>query len=273
MKIVGLSAGYDNNYIWIIRSDAPEDRHAWIVDPGVSREVIDYFQQHQLILCGILLTHHHYDHTGGIQDVLASLGDVPVYSNARGPYKHVTHHVTEGDSVDVLGQTFQVLDIPGHTHEHIAFYHPQALFCGDVLFTAGCGKTWTQSPKPMAESLLKLRALNDDCLVYCGHEYTYANINFAAIAEPDNSAVIERQASVKEKTKAGIPCVPERLDVEKQTNPFLRFDTPNLKETLIKRHQSFYNFELDSDANLYATLRAWKDSLDKTGILDSGLNE
>ncbi|MDX1796299.1 MAG: hydroxyacylglutathione hydrolase C-terminal domain-containing protein, partial [Hydrogenovibrio sp.] len=83
----------------------------------------------------------------------------------------------------------------------------------------------------------------------------------------------ERQASVKEKTKAGIPCVPERLDVEKQTNPFLRFDTPNLKETLIKRHQSFYNFELDSDANLYATLRAWKDSLDKTGILDSGLNE
>lgn len=271
MNIIGLPTDYDN-YIWVIRSDDANIREAWIVDPGESHRVIPYFQENQLSLAGILLTHHHYDHADGIQDVLKALGDAPVVSNPRGPYKHVIYPVLEGDKVQVLDKTFEVLEIPGHTHEHVAFYHPEALFCGDVLFTAGCGKTWTQSPKPMAESLLRLRDLNDDCLIYCGHEYTFANINFAAIAEPDNEAVQKRKQEVWEKTKAGIPCVPERLGVEKQTNPFLRFDTENLKETLIKRHQSFYNFKLDSNANLYATLRSWKDSLDKTGILESGLD-
>lgn len=268
MKIIGLPANEDN-YIWVIRPDDPTIRHAWIVDPGESSPVIAYFQENKLSLEGILLTHHHYDHTDGILEVLKTLGDAPVFSNSTGPYEHVTHPVVEGDKIDIFGEVFEVLETPGHTPEHIVFYNPKALFSGDVLFTAGCGKTWGKTQEPMADSLLKLRELNDDCLVYCGHEYTLANINFAAIAEPDNEAIIKRQQEVTQKTLAGIPCVPERLGVEKQTNPFLRFDTEILKEILIKRHQSFYNFKLDSNANLYATLRTWKDTLDKTGVLES----
>lgn len=268
MKIIRLPTDYDN-YIWVIRSDDPNQKQAWVVDPGESKRVIPYFQLHQLELAGILLTHHHYDHTDGILDILSALGNAPVVSNPHGPFKHVTQPVLGGDTVDVLGETFEVIASPGHTHEHIVFYHPKALFSGDVLFTGGCGKAWSMSPKPMAESLLKLRELDDNCDVYCGHEYTLANINFAAIAEPDNQNIKTRQKEVTAKTLEGIPCVPAKLGIEKQTNPFLRFDEENLKETLIKRDQSFYNFELESHANLYATLRSWKDSLDKTGILES----
>lgn len=272
MKISGIPALSDN-YIWVIEpsettSPASQLRPAWIVDCGEAQPVIDYFQTHGLQLQGILLTHHHFDHVNGIAKVLKSLGSVPIYSNARGPYQGVTHHVDDGDTVTVLGEAFQVLSIPGHTHEHLAFYHPEALFSGDVLFTAGCGRTWTQSPKPMAESLLKLRQLNEDCWVYCGHDYTLANMNFAAIAEPENSDIQARRKKVHKAVRQGHLTLPERLEVEKATNPFLRFDKDGLKQTLMSKQQHFYDFALDSNANLYATLRAWKDRLDRTGELE-----
>lgn len=268
MKITGLPALSDN-YIWVIQPTDDELNQAWVVDAGEAQPVIDFFHKHQLKLAGILLTHHHYDHINGIAEIMTALGQVPVISNSRGPYKGVTDHVEEGSTVTVFGETFNVLDIPGHTHEHVAFYHPEALFCGDVLFTAGCGRTWTQSPKPMAESLLKLRDLDDSCTVYCGHDYTFANINFAAIAEPDNADILRRRQKVHSEHEKGIASVPETLRVEKDTNPFLRFNMANLKQTLLKRDEQFYGFEPDSDANLYASLRGWKDALDKTGVLES----
>ncbi|HBQ44056.1 MAG TPA: hydroxyacylglutathione hydrolase [Thiomicrospira sp.] len=269
MKIVRLLTNYDN-YIWVIEA-TDGSRKAWVVDPTESLPVIKHFEQYNLKLSGILITHHHYDHTAGVEHLIATLGKVAIISNKRGPFKQVSQHVEEGDFIAVAGEKFKVLSIPGHSQEHLAFYHPKALFCGDVLFTAGCGKSWCQSAKPMAESLLKLRALDDDCWVYCGHEYTYGNINFAAIVEPNNVKIKERQKLVAEKTRAGIPCVPEKLSVEKETNPFLRFDLPELKNTLINKKQQFENFALTDSANFYATLRAWKDSLDKTGELEKGL--
>lgn len=268
MKIVGLPTLSDN-YTWVILSDNPQDKSAWIVDPGESRKVIEYFHQNQLELVGILLTHHHYDHTGGIAAVRTELGDVPIVSNAHGPYKPVTYPVTDGDEIQVHSETFKVMATPGHTHEHISFYHPKALFCGDAMFTAGCGKTWTQAPGVMAQSLLKIRELPDSCAVYCGHEYTYANLNFAMIAEPDNLDMATRQTEVKRKTRQGEPCVPALLGLEKKTNPFLRFDQSPLKETLANRAGKA---EL-SNEQAYATLRAWKDELDKTGTLEAGLND
>lgn len=273
MKITGLPAGYDN-YIWVLEAGKNNltSSDAWIVDPGESHRVINYFQKNNLKLAGILLTHHHYDHTDGVEKVLAVLGNAPIISNSRGPYKNVTNHVEEGDVVDVLGEKFEVLNTPGHSHEHIIFYNPKYLFSGDALFTAGCGKAWCQSSQRMADSLLKIRQLNDDCLVYCGHEYTYGNINFAAIAEPNNQAIKQRQQEVKEKTKAGIPCVPERLSVEKQTNPFLRFDTETLKQGILNQATVYENFKMQDSGNLYANLRAWKDKLDQTGELEKGLN-
>jgi len=268
MEIIALPANSDN-YIWIIRSK--KNNNAWIVDPGESHRVIAYFQKHKLVLAGILLTHHHYDHTDGIAEIVKQLGKAPVISNAHGPYKLVTQHVNEGDIIIVAQEEFKIIAIPGHSHEHIAFYNPKALFCGDVLFTAGCGKSWCQSAKVMAQSLLKLRDLNDDCSVFCGHEYTYTNINFAAIAEPDDEDIKQRQKIVKFNTKKGIPCVPEKLGIEKKTNPFLRFDSGELKQTLLNKHKLFENFSLGDNANLYATLRAWKDSIDKTGVLEDNV--
>lgn len=266
MKIVGLPTLSDN-YTWIIQSETSGKAHAWVVDPGESRQVIQYFQDHQLQLEGILLTHHHYDHTDGVMRVMEVLGDVPIVSNAQGPFKPVTHPVKEGDQIQVLDETFKVIATPGHTDEHICFYHPQALFSGDTLFTGGCGKIWQHPPELMAESLLKLRALNDDCMVYCGHEYTYANLNFANIAEPNTPAIQDRLAEVKRKTQHQIPCVPAPLGLEKKTNPFLRFDKSPLKQTLMER-QSQPN---DNKAALFAALRAWKDELDQTDILEVGL--
>lgn len=271
MEIVGLPTDYDN-YIWVIRSKA-DAKLAWVVDPGESHRVIPYFQEHNLTLAGILLTHHHYDHTDGIVDILATLGNAPVISNQRGPFKLVSQHIEAGEVISIADHDFEILATPGHTHEHIAFYHPEALFCGDVLFTAGCGKAWHQSAKPMAESLIKLRNLDENCWVYCGHEYTYGNINFAAIAEPNNPDILARQAEVKRKTQQGIPCVPERLSIEKKTNPFLRFDQTELKQTLLNQNKIFENFKADDNGNLYASLRAWKDSLDQTGCLEAGLND
>ncbi|QBZ82948.1 Hydroxyacylglutathione hydrolase [Hydrogenovibrio crunogenus] len=268
MKIVGLPTLSDN-YTWVIQSEDAYYKHAWIVDPGESQKVIQYFEENQLQLDGILLTHHHYDHTDGIHGVLKALGEVPVVSNAKGPFKPVTHSVKEGDKVQVLNETFRVIETPGHTDEHICFYHPEALFSGDTLFTGGCGKIWQNPPEQMAESLLKLRALNDDCMVYCGHEYTYANLNFANIAEPNTSAILDRLADVKTNTQRGIPCVPARLGLEKQTNPFLRFDLPPLRQTLMAK-QAQPN---ESMGALFATLRAWKDELDQTNILEAGLND
>jgi len=269
MKITGLPTKYDN-YIWILQSETTSD--AWVVDPGESDGVISFFQEHDLKLKGILLTHHHYDHKDGIAEVLNKLGKVPIISNTFGPYKKVTQHVNEGDKIQVLDEEFEIIYIPGHSHEHIAFYNAKSLFCGDVLFTAGCGKAWCQSSNKMAESLLKLRKLNDNCLVYCGHEYTYGNINFAAIAEPKNEAIKKRQQEVAEKTRLGIPCAPEKLGIEKDTNPFLRFDTAELKQKLIAKEKCFENFSLEENGNLYANLRAWKDILDKTGELEQGAN-
>jgi len=268
MKIVGLPTLSDN-YTWIIQSENPRENHAWIVDPGESKQVIQYFEDHQLQLAGILLTHHHYDHTDGIMGVMEAMGEVPIVSNAQGPFKPVTHPVKEGDQVQVLEESFAVIATPGHTDEHICFYHPEALFSGDTLFTGGCGKIWQHPPEQMAESLLKLRALNDDCMVYCGHEYTYANLNFANIVEPNTPDIQERLAEVKKNTQRQIPCVPARLGLEKKTNPFLRFDISPLKQTLLER-QSQPN---EDSGALFAVLRAWKDELDQTDILEAGLND
>ncbi len=268
MKITGLPALSDN-FIWVVQPSQPTSNEAWIVDGGEAKPVIDFFQKNQLQLVGILLTHHHYDHTDGLAEIQATLGKVPIISNRRGPYPHITHHVEEGDKVKVFEETFEVLAVPGHCQEHLAFYHPQALFCGDVLFTAGCGRSWTQPPHHMAQSLMKLNALDDDCTIYCGHDYTYGNINFAAIAEPNNDDIKARQQQVHQEDKLGLPSVPEKLGIEKKTNPFLRFNLDELKTTLLARDQQFYDYPQDSDANLYATLRSWKDALDKTGELET----
>lgn len=268
MKIVGLPTLSDN-YTWIIQADNPASlKTAWLLDPGEAQKVIQYFQTNKLQLAGILITHHHYDHVDGVAEILATLGKVPVIGNATGPVKGISQAVNDGDTLTLLNESFQVIATPGHCPEHLSFFHPEALFCGDVLFTGGCGKIWDYPPELMAQSLLTLRQLPDTCQVYCGHEYTFANLKFAAIAEPDNLDIQARLKEVTQLTRLNQPCVPATLGLEKQTNPFLRFDQPALKATLIER-----GADANSPTSLFATLRAWKDQCDASGILEMNIND
>jgi hydroxyacylglutathione hydrolase len=279
--IFGLTA-FEDNYIWGLTSPSNPSRF-WVVDPGDAEPVLNYAKQNQATLAGILITHHHWDHTQGVNALKQAFPQCEVVASlktqAKLPDLPIDFTVKQGDKVSAAGRVFEVIEVPGHTLDHIALFSQSngdpILFSGDTLFTAGCGRVFEGTAEQMAQSLLKLRALPDETSVFCGHEYTLANINFAAIAEPTNELVLQRQQEVIQKTLAGEPCVPEKLGVEKQTNPFLRFHLDPLRTTL-------YNKKLDinphaplkptpedlTPGELFALVRAWKDQLDETGELE-----
>src|SRR5688572_27207263 len=185
LDVVAVNA-FKDTYVWTLRTKT----HAAVVDPGEARPVLDYLAREKLELAAILATHHHADHVGGIAELRRQF-DVPVYGPRGEPIATLTDPVSEGDSVTIpaLGVSFSVLDIPGHTRAHIAYYGAGALFCGDTLFACGCGRLFEGTAEQMYTSLSKLRALPDDTKVYCGHEYTLANIGFAKGVEPQNRAL------------------------------------------------------------------------------------
>lgn len=261
MNILGIRA-LEDNYIWII-----EHRHqAWVVDPGESEPVLRWLNEHQCNLAGILITHHHYDHTNGVEALLNRYPNIQVYAGHLTDKPYITQRLKQGDQITIADSVFQVLETPGHTLDHLSFYNDQALFCGDTLFTAGCGRVFEGTAQQMADSLLKLRALDDNLLVYCGHEYSLTNINFARIAEPDNQAIKQRHQQIKQKYQQHQACVPSFLGEEKQTNPFLRFDQKPLSSNISDHHKQSHS--LSQYFDFFAALRAWKDELDRTGELD-----
>ncbi|MCB1938741.1 MAG: hydroxyacylglutathione hydrolase [Rhodocyclaceae bacterium] len=216
MHIVPLPA-FNDNYIWLMHNG----RHAVAVDPGDAGPVQDFIAQHGLTLAAILITHHHHDHIGGIA---ALAGDAPVYGPARESIAGVTTRLVEGDtvSIDALGVSFGVLDIPGHTAGHIAYLAPGTLFCGDTLFSAGCGRLFDGTAAQLFASLTKLAALPDDTQVYCTHEYTLANLAFASAAEPHNPARDAWLETCRRLRSNGQPTLPTTIGREKAVNPFLR---------------------------------------------------
>ena len=272
MQITGLRA-LEDNYIWLIS----QEEKTWIVDPGDARPVLAWFDRHpHQSPVGILITHHHYDHTQGVKTLTNRWPDMPIYGPAHSPFQAITHPLTDNQTLELdRTLTLRVLSTPGHTLDHITYAGINHAFSltGDTLFTAGCGRLFEGSAAQMATSLKRIRALPDETAIYCGHEYTWANIHFAAIVEPDNPAIERRRQQVMEYYAQGKPCVPATLKEEKATNPFLRFDLPPLKEILIQRIQDRYpewqNGPID-DAVLFAALRRWKDELDMTGQLEPG---
>ncbi|MGH8746422.1 MAG: hydroxyacylglutathione hydrolase, partial [Burkholderiales bacterium] len=227
LEIVPVKA-FKDNYIWTLR----QGKRAAVVDPGEARPVIDYLTREKLELVAILATHHHADHVGGIPGLLER-SRVPVYGPRGEPIDTLTRAVGEGDTVTIpeLGLSFAVLDIPGHTRAHIAYYGADCLFCGDTLFACGCGRLFEGTAQQMYASLEKLRALPDSTRVYCGHEYTLANIGFARSVEPDNAALGAREARDRKLREAGKPTLPTTLGEEKATNPFLRCLEPAVVES------------------------------------------
>ena len=244
-EVVPLRA-FKDNYIWTLRNR----RFAVAVDPGDAQPVLDYLE-----LCAILATHHHADHVGGVPTLLAH-HKVPVYGPRSEPIPTLTHPVGEGDAVEIpqLGLRFIVLDIPGHTRAHIAYYGANSLFCGDTLFACGCGRLFEGTAQQMADSLAKLAALPDDTLVYSGHEYTLANIEFARAVEPDNAELIARAASDAQKRNSGQPTLPSTIGREKQTNPFLRC----AQAAVVSSANKYLGARASSPVQVFAAIRQWK---------------
>lgn len=225
MNLLALPA-FSDNYIWMFH-----DGHlAAVVDPGDAAPVEAALDTAGLTLAAILVTHHHADHVGGV-DRLRSRLRGPVYGPARERIPQPFTPLSQGDRVAVLGLAFEVLDVPGHTAGHIAYIQRDTaaaplLFCGDTLFSAGCGRLFEGTPRQMAESLARLNALPGDARVCCTHEYTLSNLRFAAAVEPDNAHIADYTQHCRRRRADGQPTLPSSLALERQVNPFLRCSEP-----------------------------------------------
>ncbi len=212
-----------DNYAYLLR--APGSREALIVDPSESEPVLRELAAQELRLVGILCTHHHLDHVGGNEGLLARHPELAVYGHTsdRGRIPGQTEFLSDGQTFAAAGLTFQALYIPGHTLGAVAYVGQGAAFTGDTLFAAGCGRLFEGTPEMMYQSLnVTLGALPDETLVYCGHEYTAANLKFAAHVEPGNQAVQQKAERVRELGSKGLPTVPSTIGEERATNPFMR---------------------------------------------------
>jgi hydroxyacylglutathione hydrolase len=226
-----------------------------VVDPGDEAPVLDYLAKEDAGLAAILLTHHHGDHTGGVAGLLAR-HPVPVFGPAGEPIAGITVPLREGDPVALPGfqDHFRVIDVPGHTRGHIAYYGHGALFCGDTLFGCGCGRLFEGTAEQMWASLGKLAALPADTRVYCAHEYTQSNIRFALAVEPGNAALQARAKRVAHLRADRQSTVPFTLAEERQTNPFLRSGEAEVTAAA-ERH---CGARLSGAAEVFAALREWK---------------
>ena len=241
-----------DNYIWCIQLE----NNLWVVDPGDAEPVLAYINQHALNLDGILLTHHHADHTGGVNALLAHK-KVAVY----GPEETklwASHIVQGGDTLNLnIGQA-QILFVGAHTRGHIAYYFAdaKALFCGDTLFSAGCGRLFEGSPEDLERALSCINALPVDTKLYPTHEYTMSNLAFAQRVEPDNQAIVDYSQWVKDQRAQAQPSLPTTLDIERNVNPFLRTTSATISAQVSAHAQRPVNAGLDT----LAALRAWKDN-------------
>lgn len=244
---------FRDNYIWTLT----DGRCAAVVDPGDAEPVAAYLAAERLELVAILATHHHADHVGGIAELVAS-HRVPVYGPATETIPHAGARLREGDRVSIapLPIELSVLDIPGHTAGHIAYVGHDMLFCGDTLFACGCGRLFEGTPAQMVASLAKLAALPDETQVYCGHEYTLANLRFALAVEPHSPALVARNQADGEKRARNLPTLPSAIGLERATNPFLRCKEPAVIEAANRRAGR----RLDGEVNVFATIREWKNS-------------
>jgi hydroxyacylglutathione hydrolase len=247
---------FNDNYIWMLHLD--DSDRVVVVDPGDAAPVLEILQKQNLTLDAILITHHHGDHVGGLAK-LTRVVQVPVYGPYNPAIAEITERLSEGDKVQVLGETFHIIEVPGHTLDHIAFVSetlPQPLlFCGDTLFSGGCGRLFEGSAEQMHRSLSKLANLPGETRVYPAHEYTLANLDFARAVEPSNQALRDYQDWCKQQRDAGLPTVPSTIANERAINPFLRSEEVAIGASV----STHCGQTLSSPVAVFRETRAWKD--------------
>jgi hydroxyacylglutathione hydrolase len=255
IEILGLHA-FDDNYIWLLSAGG------WVavVDPGDAAPVFEHLEKSGERLCAILVTHHHGDHVGGIAELLAR-HPVPVFGPAIEHISGVSEPLVGGERIELphLGVQLDIIAVPGHTLGHLAYYGPSllgdgAVFCGDTLFGAGCGRLFEGMPAQMLDSLGKLAVLPAPTFVYCAHEYTQTNLRFAVAVEPDSIAVQQRSEKVAIARAAGQATIPTSIQAELETNPFLRSDQPSVRNAAARR---LGHAPVDA-VETFTTIREWR---------------
>lgn len=254
MNLIPIPA-FDDNYLWLWH----DGQQALVVDPGAAEPVSQVLRQVGLQLSAILVTHHHADHTGGVAELRLQTGATvygPEAEDIPSPYIGCQG----GQTLDLGGTTFQVIDVPGHTAGHIAYFAPDAqpsplLFCGDTLFSGGCGRLFEGTPAQMLDSLTRLSALPDSTRVCCAHEYTLSNLRFALAVEPHNTDLQRYQADCLRLREQGLPTLPSTIDVERRINPFMRSGVPAVVHNV--REQSP---EAATQVEVFAAMRQWKNN-------------
>jgi hydroxyacylglutathione hydrolase len=251
-NIAAISA-FEDNYIWAMHNEA----HAVVVDPGDAEPVLSFLASHGLELTAILCTHRHHDHIGGIAK-LCSVYNLPVYGRQHSKNPQISHDLKEGDQLklDEFGLVFDIMEVPGHVDDHIAYYsaNPGILFCGDVLFGAGCGKNFEGPVEQLHRSLQRFSRLPENTLAYCAHEYTASNLGFAKVCDPDNPGVQERIEETQALREKNLSTVPFTISRELATNPFMRCNDPAVLRSLQKQ-----GYEVHDELSAFTALRDWRD--------------
>ena len=259
MLTISPIPAFDDNYIWMFHT--PDSQDVFVVDPGDAMPVEEVLNRHGFNLAGIIITHHHFDHTGGIGELTRSR-NIPVYGPDNPDIKGVTHTLHDNDTVELSGCQFKILATPGHTLDHIAYFtdsgegNNPALFCGDTLFVGGCGRLFEGTAEEMYSSLSRLASLPGNTRIYCAHEYTQANLKFAQAVEPHNQKLQEQVMHVAELCSENQPTVPSTLRQELDINPFLRSDQPEVIQAASDRDPSTNASPVD----VLRVIRAWKDN-------------
>ena len=244
---------FTDNYIWLVSTN----EGSIVIDPGESKSIQKLIDNKTIDLKGILITHHHYDHTNGLSE-LVKKNELEVYGPANN-IDGINHRLNDKDKISIIGIDFDVISIPGHTLDHIGFYSANAsnpiLFCGDTLFAGGCGRIFEGTYEQMFNALKKITKLPTNTNIYCGHEYTLSNLKFALEADDTNKELIEEFKKVENKINSNIPSLPTTLDKELKVNPFLRCDNINIQNKIIEKFKVS-----NSELEVFTALRKWKDN-------------
>ena len=244
---------FEDNYIWLVTTN----EGSIVVDPGESSKIIKLIDENKINLKGIFVTHHHYDHTDGLKDLSKKL-NIDIYG-PNNNINEINKRVKNSDHISILGIDFEIIEVPGHTLDHIAFYSfndgKPILFCGDTLFAGGCGRIFEGTYQQMFESLNKLSSLPKNTKIYCGHEYTLSNLKFAIEADSSNKDLIKEYERIKRLRNIDCPSLPSTLDRELKVNPFLRYNNYSIKNKIKKK------FGISGNGlDIFTALRKWKDS-------------